>query len=491
MHGTNQARFEDLVSFESRGSSYLLGEGGPERGNLFKHLLAANPRSTKLGTDDFDAIGQRDNGPSGFWSAASNNTFTDLHVAGVQDGWGVRFDFDRFTKNRGILAGTPGNPSKNPAGIIDGIVAHAIAEPVPGHVCDRFICGTAVFISAKGRLKNSNKRWDGEYDSQFTFGPYAMNRVVAWKSHVGVWATRGVNLTNSAVADTCRAYVLQDARLDSSLAMGLTGRGDGGNACGDTYQGTEAYDFKTVVTNSVFANYGNNGTKGGAFGAWGSQGHDQVVHYGVNAYFNVKLVNVANRALPPGPGANREVAANCTPARGPQRLGAQRRPRTRRVLGLPVRGRRHVVPEQRRDEVRAALAPRRGRRARAGPVGRLAPARRPLRQPRAAEAAGPEDCSEHEAWAATVRKVLTGRAARTTSRAKALAGRALPRTNHGADSGDFRQHGGGTRGSASASIGGVVAEGSDCEVNLAECRRCSVRVAVGRNRRCGGSPSRK
>ncbi len=311
MHGTNQARFEDLVSFESRGSSYLLGEGGPERGNLFKHLLAANPRSTKLGTDDFDAIGQRDNGPSGFWSAASNNTFTDLHVAGVQDGWGVRFDFDRFPKNRGVLAGTPGNPSKNPAGVIDGIVAHAIAEPVPGHVCDRFICGTAVFISAKGRLKNSNKRWDGEYDSTFSFGPYAMNRVVAWKSHVGVWATRGVNITNSAVADTCRAYILQDARLDSSLAMGLTGRGDGGNACGDTYQGTEAYDFKTVVTNSVFANYGVKGTKGGAFGHWGSQGHDQNVHYGVNAYVNITLVNVANVLHHPGL-AGQEVARNCT-----------------------------------------------------------------------------------------------------------------------------------------------------------------------------------
>jgi len=311
MHGTNKARFEDLVSYESRGSSYLLGEGGPERGNLFKHLLAANPRPAKLGTDDFDAIGQTDNGPSGFWSAASDNVFTDLHAAGIQDGWGVRFDFARFTKNRGVLSGTPGNPSRNRAGIIDGIVAHAVGEPNPGHVCDRFICGTAVFITVKAPLKNDNPRWDKEYDSQFTFAPYAMNHVTAWKSHVGVWATRGVNITNSAVADTCRAYVLQDARLDSSLAMGLTGRGDGGNRCGDTYQGTEAYDFKTVVTNSVFANYGTRGTKGGAFGHWGSQGHDQNVHYGVNAYFNVKLVNVANVLHHPGL-AGQEVARNCT-----------------------------------------------------------------------------------------------------------------------------------------------------------------------------------
>ena len=310
MHGTNKARFEDLVSYRSRGSSFLLGEGGPERGNLFTHLLAANPRPAKLGTDDFDAIGQKDNGPSGFWSAASDNVFTDLHAAGIQDGWGVRFDFSRFTKNRGVLAGSPGNPSRNRAGIIDGIVAHAVGEPSPGHVCDRFICGTAVFISVKAPLKNDNPRWDKEFDSQFTFGKYSMNRVTAWKSHVGVWAERGVDITNSAVADTCRAYILQDARLDSSLAMGLTGRGAGGNNCGDTYQGTEAYDFKTVVTNSVFANYGTKGTKGGAFGHWGSQGHDQNVHYGVNAYFNVKLVNVANVLHHPGL-AGESVARNC------------------------------------------------------------------------------------------------------------------------------------------------------------------------------------
>lgn len=302
MHGTNSARFQDLVSWRSRGTSFLLGEGCPEKNNHFLNLLAANPRSATLGTDDFDAVGQADRGPSGFWSCASNNTFNGLYASGVDGGWGIRLDFERFTKNRGLLSSTPGNPQRYKAGVIRGLYVHSIAEPTPGHLVERFMGGTGVFISGKIA--------DGVRD--YTFGRYKVDRVVVWKANVGVWAGGEVTITRGAVGDTGRAYVLQNARVDQGMCTGLTGVGERTRVTDP--QCTESYDFATMFTNGVMADYGWG--KLGAIGFWDAYGYDQVVFYGIPLFANVNMVNVGRVFAHKAPDGHEAKAACTAPASG-------------------------------------------------------------------------------------------------------------------------------------------------------------------------------
>jgi hypothetical protein len=106
--------------------------------------------------------------------------------------------------------------------------------------------------------------------------------------------------------DTNRALVLQDARVDDGLVVCSSGVGA---QAGGIQIGTEAYDFKTMVTNSVFARCGK-GDRGGAIGFQGAYGHDQTVFYGTGLLAKVRFVDVGRTLWHPAPEGN-EARGTC------------------------------------------------------------------------------------------------------------------------------------------------------------------------------------
>jgi hypothetical protein len=292
VHATNKSFMVDNVAFNTECSAILAGEDGVETDNVYRHNLALNTHPCDL--DDFDGGSA---GPSGIWSAAADQTFIDNHVAG-NIGWGFHMDTGRFDRPRGMSAGKPVAPSEAHVGTFVGFTAYSILEGPVAHRCAEFKCGAGLFIDMDGRVDGCwpdqrNEDWRcGDGTAAYPYYSFGRNNtfhdVTVWNvDSAGVWGGRGFGLRNLAVADTRDGVWLADGHADDSLIVGNTG------AVPDpprSEQCTRIYDFKTVVTDSTFANCGA-ADGGGAIDTNGSTTDAQPIYYGVSAFKNLTLDN--------------------------------------------------------------------------------------------------------------------------------------------------------------------------------------------------------